>query len=408
MTNPLSIMGSIFVDPRSLEHTFIPDRLPAREELRSKLFSKIKSFFSEPLGAGFKSIYIYGGVGSGKTVLSRRIAADLKTVFGETLHVCYVNCRFSRRVYRVLAQIASQISPSIPQRGLSKDEFLDLIFIAASERAKRLLIILDEIDSLFWGTEGDKATDFLYSLSRYIEKNPPSSLCIAALSISRSEEIIHKWFDPATRASFIHEKLFIKPYSFDELVEIIKYRAELAFRPGAISDENVKYLANFVVNQAAGNARIAIDLLRLAGEIAEQQRASVVEPEHIRLAIKEYALLPALDLEKLLGLERHKLLVLLSVVRALKNVGQTYVTRALAQRYYKELCVEYDEKPRQSTQIWRYLKEIQHELSGIMELEVTGRNQRGRSTRIFIHAPLDIFEKNIMKALRMKSSNLGD
>ncbi|MCR8453853.1 MAG: AAA family ATPase [Crenarchaeota archaeon] len=392
----------IIIRPESLEHTFVPDRLPAREELRYQLLSKIMDFFSKQSGAGFKGIYIYGGVGSGKTVLSRRVAMDLKAKFGDALDICYVNCRFSRRVYRVLAQIASQISPSLPRRGLSKDEFLELIFLATMERTKKLLVILDEIDSLFWGAEGDKATDFLYALSRYVERTPSGDLRVAALSISRSEEVIHKWLDPATRASFIHEKIFVKPYNPNELLEILKYRVELAFKPNSISDENIRYLANFVANQASGNARIAIDLLRLSGEIAEQQRASEIKPEHIRVAIEEYALLPTLDLEKLMGLELHKLLVLLSAVRALKNSDKAYVTKAIAQQHYREICAEYNEKPRKSTQIWRYLKEIHHELSGIVELEVSGKNQRGRSTRILINAPLEVFEKSIMKVLRMK------
>jgi len=400
-------MGKIIVAPETLDHSFIPEKLPTRENIRSELFLKIRQFFSQSSGKGFKGIHISGSVGSGKTVLSRRVAADLKTVFRENLIICYVNCRFSRRVYRVLAQIASQISSSLPQRGLSKDEFLELIFLATKERAQRLLIILDEIDSLFWGNEGEKATDMLYSLSRYLEKTTFSNFFVATISISRTEEFIFSWLDPATRASFIHEKKHLEAYGPGELVEILRYRAKLAFRNGTISEESLSYLANFVANQAWGNARTAIDLLRLAGEIAEHKNEDVVRPEHIRLAIKEYALIPALDMEKLIGLGRHKLILLLATILALKNSNRSYVTRTMVQEYYRELCAEYGEEPRKTTQIWRYLREIEYELSGIVEVTVSGKNQRGRSTRISINVPLDTLEKNIVKILKKIPSGLG-
>lgn len=393
-------MGKIIVAPETLDHSYIPEKLPTREKVRNELSYKISQFFSKVSGRGFRGIHIWGSVGSGKTILSRRVAEDLKSVFGRRLIVCYVNCRFSRRVYRVLAQITAQISPSLPQRGLSKDEFLELIFLAAKEQAQRLLIILDEIDSLFWGDEGEKAADMLYSLSRYLERTSLDNFYVATISISRTQDFLHKWLDPATRASFIHETKFLDKYGSKELLEILKYRATLAFREGTISEDSLSFLASFVANQAYGNARIAIDLLRLSGEIAEHLNEDSIKPEHIRLAIKEYALIPALDMEKLMGLGRHKLILLLAVILALKNTDKSYVTRTTVQRYYQDLCIEYGEEPRKTTQIWRYLKEIEHELGGIIEVVVSGKNQRGRSTRISINVPLDIFEKNIIKILR--------
>ena len=107
----------ILICRECLDHSYIPDKLPTRENIRSEILESIKRFLSSA-DRGFFSTHIYGNVGTGKTVLSRRIAKDLELNMGKDIITCYVNCRFSRRIYRVLAEIAKQISEELPDRDL--------------------------------------------------------------------------------------------------------------------------------------------------------------------------------------------------------------------------------------------------------------------------------------------------
>ena len=392
--------GKIIVNYDSLEHSFIPENLPTREDIRSRLYDHIIRFL-EAGRKGFMGIHIFGNVGTGKTVLSRRIGKDISETFGSDVVTCYVNCRLSRRIYRVVADIAQQLSEDLPKRGLSMDEFIELIFIVVNEKASRMLLILDEIDALFRGNEAKKTTDALYSLSRFLEK--PSStydLRLVVLSVSRDPSALYKWLDPATRASFIHLTKHLPPYTPDDLFQILRYRAQLALRDGAITDDSIRFLANFVGKQQYGNARIAIDILRTSALIAERMGSSTILPRHLRLAINECALIPSIDIETLLGLGKQKLLLLLAIVQGLMSTNRNYITKQQAQEYYNMLCEEYGEKPRKSTQIWRYLKELEHELKGIMEIYVSGKNQKGRSTRISINVPLEELERYVVRVLK--------
>lgn len=386
---------SIFRNKSALEHSYVPDRLPMRETERKKLLGVISEFFSS--GGTYKGILVYGSFGTGKTVLSRRIAYDLESEFSDLLSI-YVNCRFSRRVYRVLSKIVEQISPDLPHRGLARDEFLELIFLSAREKADKMLLILDEIDSLFWGNEGKIAADFLYSISRFWEQDK-GGLSLVVISISRDQTFLYQWLDAATRSSYIQEKLILKKYNAKELQEILEYRAELALIDGAVTRENIMFLADFVADQVQGNARVAIDLLRKAAELAEAENSSVINTEHIRRAMKEHIILPHLDDEILLGLGKQKLLLILATIRALKALNKPYVTRREVYGFYKQVCEEYNEKPRRNTQIWRYLREINHDLGSIIRITVSGQNQRGRSTRISISVPIDSLEKVILSML---------
>jgi len=383
-----------------LEHSYIPEKLPTRENIRREISASVERFLNIS-SRGFWSVHIYGNVGTGKTVLSRRIAKDITDRNNDIL-TCYVNCRFSRRIYRVLADIAKQISDELPTRGLSKDEFLDLIFVVAKEKASSIILILDEIDSLFWGEEGKKTADILYSFSRFAERKMDLDLRIAVISISRNQDYIYKWLDAATRASFIKSTKYLSQYSSKDLFKILKYRSSLAIHPDAINEETLRFIATFVGNQAQGNARIAIDLLKMAGEIAEAQGDEQIRPEHIRIAIKEYAIIPSVDIESILALGKQKLILLLAIIRALKQTKRSFVTKNMVQEYYEEICHEYNETPRRYIQTWRYLREMEHELCGILELHVTGKNQKGRSTRILINAPLDDLERNIVAIIKRK------
>ncbi len=390
-------MGRILLRPDTLDHGYVPERLPTRENIRRELLDEIRWFYGAP--GGFRGILIHGAVGSGKTVLARRICEDLKGVFGDDIITCYVNCRFSGRIYRVLAEIARQISEDLPSRGLSRDEFIELIFLAAKERSSRMLIVLDEIDALFKGEEAAKTNDALYSISRYAEGGRHSGLSMVAICISRDIDFVYKWLDEATRASLIKSTKYLEPYKAEDLFEILSYRASLAFRLGSVDDDILRQISRIVYTHNRGNARTAIDLLRIAGEIAEMQGDDTIKAEHLRLAIREYAPIPSVDIESLHALGRHKLLLLLAIVEALKNLGGTYVTKQQVQEFYRELCYEYNENPRKNTQTWRYLKELEYELGGLLDVCVSGKNQKGRSTRIAVNAPLDCLENTIRRLL---------
>ncbi len=392
-------MGQIFTNPNTLSHGFVPDKLPTREDIRKKILEESKRFF-EISTSNYRGIHIYGDVGTGKTVLSRRIGIDLVNIFGHNIILCYVNCRFSRRIYRVLAQIAGQISDTLPQRGLSKDEFIELIFTVASEKTGKMLLILDELDSLFWGDEATKTADTLYAISRFSEKKGNLyDLNLLVISISREQTFLYKWLDQSTRASFVQTSKYLTPYSTEDLFRILKYRATLAFRHGAFDDDLIHSIASFVCRHGRGNARMAIDLLKLSGEIAEAELADMVKPEHFRAAIKEYAIIPQLDDEVLLAMDKQKLILLMSIIEALERTDKSYVTRHEVYQFYQELCGEYGETPRKSTQMWRYLKELQIDLKGILEVFVSGKNQKGRSTRIMVNVPLRDLKLAVIKIM---------
>jgi len=391
----------ILIKPETLEHSYIPDDLPRREKERNIIFEQLSDFFK--LNEPFFSWIIYGHSGVGKTVLSRRISEDIKKELGNEVFTVYVNCRYSRKIYRILIELVKQIERSVPDRGLSKDDLLTILFQLTAEKTGKLLIILDELGTLFVDQEGMKTRDVLYSISRFSEKytnlHRKLQLAVIAIVSKTHEYTFFQWLDKATRASFIKYEINLERYSKQDLIEILDYRASLAFKPGTVFDDAIDLIASFAADQGEGNARIAIDILKNAGRLSDKLSAGYLGVEHVRSVLKYHPDMSRVDSEIFESLDKHKLVLLLSIIRALREFQSSYITRTQLEQHYHAVCEEYYEKPRKTTQLLRYLKELGRELHGLVEVEVSGKDQRGRSTRIRINVPLDSIEKHVLKVL---------
>jgi cell division control protein 6 len=126
-----------------------------------------------------------------------------------------------------------------------------------------------------------------------------------------------------------------------------------------------------MAGQEHGDARRAIDLLRVAGELAEREQANQVLEDHIRRAaqkMEEDKEITALDAYPL-----HEKLLIVSVMRTNgASTGEVYHT-------YKELCKTIRQKEvtqRRATQI---LSDI--ELSGLITGKIVHQGIHGRTKK---------------------------
>jgi len=403
-TGAIKMEKSLWKDKKKLDHNYIPENLPRREEERKEIFRDLFSFYETQDSNGFTSWLIYGSVGSGKTVLSRRIGVDLTESYGDELRVIYINCRTEKKVYNVLTRMVRELEPNLPRRGFSREDLINIFTQILVESENQALLILDEIDGIFYSSEGEKANDFLYTLSRAWEQNNVGEfLKLGLIIVTRDVSALYKWLDNATRASLLKKSMKLKTYDFDDLMEILRYRAKLAIQDDAYDEETLELIAKHVSENLRGdlrgNARIAIDLLRDAGDIAMMENRLYITADDVRKAIIRNPNTEPVDDEIFASLGKQKLILLLAITRGIKSIGGAYITRAQLETFYNMVCEEYDEEPRKTTQMLRYLKEIEEETKGAINVVVTGKGQRGRSTRISLNIPAEDLERKIEQIL---------
>lgn len=75
--------------------------------------------------------------------------------------------------------------------------------------------------------------------------------------------------DPRVRSSLGEEEIIFPPYNAEQLKDILYERTAKAFNDGTLDDAVIPLCSAFAASEH-GDARRALDLLRVSGEIAER------------------------------------------------------------------------------------------------------------------------------------------
>lgn len=365
--------------------TYIPKHISHREEEMKTLANFFRSIITNPTNSSRKVI-LYGPVGSGKTLVSRAFGNDLidylhseHTPGRPLFKFFHINCRKTKTPHLILTQLLRQLVPGFPLRGFSVDELLRIFTLLLYEQNLVCLLCLDEIDYL----SADERTDFLYALSR-IEESPPTTRIRSnyrkettesrfnLLAITRDENFRY-YLDSSTASSLGKNFITFRPYTRQELFDIIDYRASLGLREEAYNDELLDVITGLAEGHY-GDARFAIELLWRAAKISDKEQRNRITPEHVRKAV-----ITVLPMEKSIldDLNIHQKLLLLSIARSLQNESRTFVTTPEVSTMYNQICEEARVRPRRQTQLWTYLKDLSK--LGLITSEVVNKHKRGRS-----------------------------
>lgn len=269
----------LIISKNILQSEYTPDKLLHRDSQIQQLASILAPALREERPS---NIFLYGKTGTGKTAITHHVLEEIgKVVKKKNSKVVsyYLNCKLKRVAdteYRLLAQLARGFGAQVPATGLPTDEVYK-IFVNSIEDQKRVVIlVLDEIDQLV-----KKAGDeILYNLTRLNNELVKSKISIVGIS---NDLVFADNLDPRVRSSLSEEELIFPPYNALQLQDILRDRAELAFAPKAFDDGVIEKCAAFAAREH-GDARRAIELLRVAGELAEREGLESLSVKYIDLA----------------------------------------------------------------------------------------------------------------------------
>ena len=383
---------SVFVDEGVLDLNYVPPSLLHREGELRLLTGLFRFIFTAPYEMTQRAI-IVGGVGTGKTALAQRFGLGLmaearsRRVRTRYLHV---NCRELRgSLFMVLRRAVKALKPEFPDRGYSSNELLETLMQILDEADEQLVLCLDEVDALI-DAEG---SDALYNLTRVQEERMEGPRRLSLICISKSLDAFQK-LDRSTLSTLQRNVIQMSEYTQPQLADIVRSRAELAFRVDATPPEIIDFISELAAAEG-GDARYAIDLLWRAGKYADLGYSREVQPEHVRRAAA--TLFPALREEAVRQLSHHEQLVLLAVARHFKHTREAYASTGEVERSYRVVCEEYGEEPRGHTQFWKYLKQLRGLDAVSIRLQATAR---GRTQLISLaKVPAEELEREVTRIL---------
>ncbi len=266
----------IFANRDALRPDFVPNRFPHREEQLRRVAGIIAPIIAGQRGS---NLFVYGQTGTGKTAIVRFVLERLEErvrIEGRKASTCYVNCRVAGTEYRVLAALGRSLGVDVPFTGLATAEVLSRFRVTLESQKRFLVAALDEVDSLV-KAHGDV---FLYQLTRLNESLRSGRLSIVGIS---NDLRFKERLDPRVLSSLSEEEIVFRPYTAPEIRDILSDRANLAFVDGALDGSALSLCAAEAAGEH-GDARRALDLLRVAGEVAEREGDHVVCDVHVRKA----------------------------------------------------------------------------------------------------------------------------
>lgn len=373
--------STIFLDRSVLRHDYVPERLPFREEEIKAL-----AYLFAPLLRGSRSsnVFIYGKPGTGKTAVTRYVLTRFEKKaqdVGSPVTVAFVNCRMAGTEYRVVASLASSVGASVPFTGLAVKEVFERFKSAISGRP--VLVVLDEIDSLV-KRYGD---DLLYDLCRINEAVPNAVVNVVGIS---NDVKFKEYLDPRVLSSLSEEEIVFKPYTADELKVILTERAARAFTPGAISEEVISLCAA-ISGAEHGDARRALDLLRVAGELAEREGASMVTPDHVRRAVEVVEQNRVVEVIRYLPI--HSKAILVALIHLAAKEGQ--VRSSTLYGAYANVAVNVGLSPLTRRRFHGLVREL--DVLGIVEANVKSFGRHGRTTLITLAVPSNLVREALFE-----------
>ena len=364
---------SLFIDRKAFDHAFEPSNLPHRDH---EVEALVRNLVDALNGHIPSNMLLYGVPGSGKTVVTRFVLGQLldKGVeMGQPVQTYEINCRNVDTKYRVVQTIASQLArrgdTPIPFTGWPTDRVLETLIYRMDRATGVHIIVLDEIDNLV-SRAGD---DLLYNLTSLNTVLRNARCCIIGIS---NDLHFTQQLDPRVSSRLSQEDLVFHPYGALEIQDILNERVETGLRENVL-EGGVLELCAALAAQEHGDARRALDLLRISVQKAEQRAQARVDPKHVRLAQSQLEYDQVTPVLKSLPL--HQKVVLFAIILNEEN-GLRNISTGEVYRTYADACMKIGVEPLTPRRISSLLNEL--DTLGLIMARNVSKGRGGRSKQV--------------------------
>jgi orc1/cdc6 family replication initiation protein len=325
-------------DARVLRAGFVPREIEHRDAEVNHLSSVL-----EPIANGepADTAIVTGPSGTGKTCLSKFVTERLREAVLD-IETTYVNCWRNYTRFRTLYQILDDLGATIDihRQSTPHDELIDRL---QQHDGARTVVILDEVDQL----EDPSVIYDLHSLPQF------AIICIA----NTEEELFSRVDDRLVSRLRSSEHVRMDKYHDEQLYDILRARAKWGLNEGVITDDQLYRIAD----AAAGDARLAIGILRTAASTADRENHGQITDDNLLDAAEDArAQIRQKSLDSLTPHQR----VVYDIVRAHGPLGPSEIH----DRYTEEV-----DDPRTKRTVRTYLSKMAQ--YNLLEAEGTSRDR---------------------------------
>lgn len=373
----------LFINKKVMQSNYTPETIPHRETM----IEQMAEILSPAIQLNKPSnLFIYGKTGSGKTLSVIHTTNKLSEITkkqNKPVVTLYINCKLKKIAdteYRLVAQLIRNLGGEVPVTGLPTEEIYKIFFNLIDQEEQLIILVLDEIDELVKKI-GD---DVLYNFTRINAELKKAQLTLIGIS---NDLIFADHLDHRVKSSLSEEELVFPPYNALQLQDILRDRAKQAFKENTIQPGVVEKCAAYAAREH-GDARRALELLRVSGEIAEREGKQQVCIEHIDKAEEK------IEKERIVDLvvsqpKQHQ-----ATLYALIMIHQQQKRRIFtgeAYDFYKQLTDQIGLRPLTQRRFSDIISEL--DMLGIINAKVLSKGRYGRTKEIELSLPQQVLLK---------------
>ena len=382
------VSNNLFRNKGVLQSNYNPDNILHREDQ----IESIASILAPALrGERASNLFIYGNTGTGKTLgvqfVGNKILEKVKELGKDHLKFVYINSKLKKIAdteYRILAGLINELGGNVSATGLPTEAVYSKFVELIDDKKQIILIVLDEIDQAV-----KKISDnFIYTLTRLNSELKNAQICLVGISNSLT---FMDNLDPRVRSSLAEEEIVFPPYNALQLQDILKSRAKEAFKDKILEEGVIAKCAAFAAREH-GDARRALDLLRVAGELAERGHNKKISLNHIDEANKK------IEKDKMLAIiesePKQFQLVLYSIMaldKGKKEKGTEGIFTGDVYNAYQEICLKTKNEILTQRRVSDILAEF--DMLGIINARVISKGRQGRTREIKLMLPNNVIGK---------------
>ncbi|WP_224447237.1 Cdc6/Cdc18 family protein [Haloprofundus salilacus] len=317
--------AEVFRDIEVLEEDYTPETILCRDEVMTEYINVLKPIYK---GRPPQNAFLYGDTGVGKTAVTNHLTTQLEADIrqknedierkseqtdGEShvdeanpsvdadaadtdadpdaaastssaapvdLTIVKVNCQNLTSTgertssYQVAIALVNELRPPkdmIASTGYAPQAVYSMLYEEMDALGGTVLVILDEVDRI-----GADDT-ILYELPRARANEKVENARIGLIGIS-NDYTFRSNLSPKVKDTLCETEIKFPAYNAMQLREILRDRASRALYDETYGDDVIALCAALATRESSGSARKAINLLRRAGEIAENDgRTTILE-----------------------------------------------------------------------------------------------------------------------------------
>jgi cell division control protein 6 len=342
--------GKSIIKNRDILHfSYIPDiifhRKSEQEQVTQSLLPILKK--SRP-----SNLLVYGKPGTGKTLVVKKVISKIQERVEKSnfpIKLVYSNSKEQTTLYGLLVNLGRQLGlneKELPSNGLAISVVFERLLNKIDAGKLNAIFVIDEIDYLAQ-LVAKTGKDILYQLTRANERLTQGSLTLVGIS---NDLTFKERLDPRVISSLGEEEVVFTNYDVEQIKKILQERINESFVGDSVEEPALNLIAALAGGEH-GDARRAIDLLRVAGELAERQQLDKVTIEHVREASQKME--ENKEEKSLKSFPLHEKLVLIAIMKANgSSTGEIYSS-------YKNLCKTVGKDELTQRRITQMLSEIE-------------------------------------------------